>query len=123
MSAALESRDRITGALEAGDVRTATGGKFAAPCVLVEPADPWSEPVRMPGRLFRWRLTAVGGRTDTGASYAELGELIDRIDAALRAPGVSRSIGLPAWSMPVDQTLGGVAYAVSIAAITDTATP
>ena len=118
MSTIRASRDRITGSLTAGGVRVATGGKFAAPCVLVEPGDPWTEPARMPGRLVRWKLTAVGGRADTEAAIEVLGELVDDVDAALRAG--SRSISLPSWAMPVDLTLGGVAYAASVAAITDT---
>ena len=120
MTSVLESRARILAALAAGNVRTGTAGQFSAPCVLVEPGDPWAEWARMPGRVYRWRLTAVGGRADSEGSTTALAELVDKVDAALLAPGTSRSTQLPTWAMPLDQTLGGVAYAATVGTIQDT---
>jgi hypothetical protein len=113
MSRALDDRARILAALEAGGIRTATGGTLSAPVVHVEPGDPWSEPRRMPGRVTRWRLMALSGRADTEGSFEALGELIDTIDVALRIPGCE----LPTWGKPTDYTVSGVPYAGSIATI------
>jgi hypothetical protein len=112
-----DERALILAALETGAVRTATAGRLAAPVVLVEPGDPWSEPARLPGRVSRWRLTAIAGRADTEQAYAELAALVDAVDAALRGlPGCS----LPTWAMPRDVTLEGVPYAASLGTITYT---
>lgn len=114
MSRALDDRARILAALEAADIRTATTGQLSAPGVLVEPGDPWSEPRRLPGRASRWQLTALAGRASSEGAYAELGELVDKLDAALRTiPGCE----LPSWSKPADYTVGGVPYAGTIATI------
>jgi hypothetical protein len=112
MSRALVDRERILEALNAADIRTATSGKMSAPVVVVEPGDPWSEPKRLPGRVTYWRLTAYAGKVDTEGSLAELGELVDRIDAALRTV---RGCSLPTWAKPADYTLDGVSRAGSIA--------
>jgi hypothetical protein len=120
VSSLLASRTRILAALDAGEVRIATSGRLSAPCVLIEPGDPWAEWARAPGRIYRWRLTAIGGRADSEGSLLELAELVDKIDAALLAPGASRSTQLPTWAMPTDTTLGGVAYASTVATIQDT---
>lgn len=120
MSSLVASRARILAALAAGDIAVATGGRFSAPCVIVEPGDPWASWERMPGRVYRWRLTAVGGRADSEGSLEELAELVDRIDAALLDPAASRSTQLPAWARPVDTMLDGVSYAATVATISDT---
>jgi hypothetical protein len=110
----LESRAAIIAALEARGIRTATAGKLAAPCVLVEPGDPWSEPQRVPGRVGRWRLSAIAGRTDTEAALAALATLVDEVDAALRPlPGVQ----LPTWGRPFDYDVSGIKYAATVATI------
>lgn len=116
-----ESRERIRAVLEAGGVRVATTGKLAAPCVLLEAGDPWAEPNRLAGggRVYRWQLTALGGRADSDAALLELAELVDEIDAALLAPAASRSLSLPTWARPTDLALGGIPYATSIATISD----
>jgi hypothetical protein len=105
MSALLDARAVILAALEAAAVASSTNaGSFAAPCVLVEPGDPWTEPQRLPGRLTRWRLTAVAGRADAEGALELLGGLVDQVDAALRVvPGLQ----LPAWSRPLDRPIGG----------------
>jgi len=115
VSALLDSRARITAALEAAEVATATSsGSFAAPCVIVEPGDPWSEPDRLPGRRSRWRLTAVAGRVDSESALVLLGDLVDAVDAALRlVPGLQ----LPTWTRPVDRTIAGVAYGMTTATV------
>jgi len=110
----MDDRARILLALETADVRTATGGKLSAPCVVVEPGDPWSEPRRLPGRVSRWRLMALASKPDTEGSFGELGDLIDRVDGALRTvPGCE----LPAWSKPTDYSIGGVPYAGTVAIV------
>ena len=115
MSTLTNARALLLAAFEAQGVRTATTGQFSAPVVLVEPGDPWTEPHRLPGRLSRWRLTAIGGRADTEGALDALGDLIDRTDRALKTvPGAS----LPTWARPVDYTLGGVPYAATVATIT-----
>lgn len=103
MSRLAEDRTVILEALNAGDVRTATGGQLAAPCVLVEPGDPWSEPRRLPGRVSRWRLSAIAGAADTLAGYDELAELVDRVDAALRTIDGCQ---LPTWAGPTIVDVG-----------------
>ena len=113
MSRTLVDRDRLIAGLEGAGIRTATGGQLSAPCVLIEPGDPWSEPRRMPGRVSRWQLAAIAGRADTTGAYAELAELIDTIDAGIRTvPGCE----LPTWAAPADVTLG-IPYAAAIATI------
>ena len=114
MSELLDSRARILEALDAGGIRTATTGKFAAPCVLIEPGDPWSEPVRMPGRVARWRLTAVGGRADSDGALEILGGIVDGANAALRTIDGCQA---PTWARPFDLVLGGVSYGASVATI------
>jgi sugar phosphate isomerase/epimerase len=113
-SRALGDRARILEALDAAGVRTATSGKMTAPVVVVEPGDPWTEPRRLPGRVTRWRLTAYAGKADTEGSLAELGELVDRIDAALRKV---QGCELPTWAKPADYTLDGAARAGSVGTI------
>jgi hypothetical protein len=104
-SRALGDRARILEALEAADIRTATTGKLSAPVVTIAPGDPWSEPRRLPGRVTHWRLTAYAGKADSEGSLAELGELIDRIDAALRKVA---GCELPAWAAPASYSPDGV---------------
>jgi len=110
-----DARARILVALELGNVRSATTGKFAAPCVLVEPGDPWSVPDSLHGRrLTRWKLTAIAGRTDSEAAIETLCELVDATDAALlQVDGVQ----LPSWAQPFDALLAGVPYAASVATV------
>lgn len=120
MSSLLASRAKLAGTLELGGVRVGTSGRFSAPCVLLEPGDPWAEWVRMPGRVYRWRLTALGGRADSEGALAQLAELVDAIDAAMLAEGASRSTQLPTWSRPLDLMLDGVSYAATFATVTDT---
>jgi hypothetical protein len=114
MSQLLESRARILTALETNGIRTATTGKLAAPCVIVEPGDPWSAPDRMPGRIARWRLTAVGGRSDSEGTLALLGELVDGANEALRT---LRDCQAPTWARPFDLLLDGVTYGASVSTI------
>lgn len=110
-----EDRGRILSALEAAGIRTATGGKLTAPCVLVEPGDPWSEPRRLPARVSRWRLTAIAGAVDTGSGVEELAELVDLVDTALR--GVD-GCQLPTWARPnVAEIVDGVRRSSAIGTI------
>lgn len=118
MSSLVESRTRLLELLEAAGIRAATSGRFSAPCVIVEPGDPWAEWARMPGRVYHWRLTAVGGRADSGAAIEELALMVDAIDAAILA--AHSAISLPSWARPVDTMLDGVAYAATVATISDT---
>lgn len=123
MSRLVDDRTVILEALEAGGITVSpVGGQVAAPCVLVEPGDPWCEPryaSRIRGRVSRWRLQAVAGAADTLAGYDELAELVDQIDAALRIDGVSS----PTWAGPAVReledgvrrrsTIGTIEYATS----------
>lgn len=115
MSTLLVSRGEIISALEAGGVRVAVTGRLTAPCVLIEPGDPWSEWGRMPGRNGRWRLSAIAGKADSEAALAALADLIDAIDLALKA---LYGIQLPQWSRPLDLELGGTIYAATFANVT-----
>jgi hypothetical protein len=115
VSSLLDSRAGILAALAAGGVRTATTGRLTAPCVLVEPGDPWTEWTRMPGRNGRWRLTAIAGKADAEAALAALGELVDAIDAALKD---LYGVALPTWTRPLDLELGGTIYAATTANVT-----
>jgi hypothetical protein len=114
VSSILVSRAALLDALAGAGVRTATGGRLTAPCVLVEPGDPWSSPARMPGRNGAWRLTALAGKADTEAAYAALGDLIDAVDAALRSLAGAQ---LPTWSRPLDLEYGGTVYAATSATV------
>jgi len=108
------ARQLIVDALDAAQLRPATTGQLAAPCVIVEPGDPWSAPERLPRRLTRWRLTAVAGRADTEGAIATLADLIDAVDAALlTVPGLQ----LPSWAKPFDASLDGIPYAASAATV------
>lgn len=118
MSTLLEHRAAILESLEAGGIRTATTGQLAAPCVHVEPGDPWAEPVRMPGRLSRWRLTALAGRSDSAGALEALAELVDSVDAALLAGAGTRSSSLPTWNKPSDYAVDGVPYAGAVGVLT-----
>ena len=114
MSELSAARDRILAALEAGGVRTATSGKVAPPAVLVEPGDPWSTPRRLPGRVSRWRLTAIAGAADRVAAYDELGDLVDLVDAALRKLDGAE---LPTWARPLETDAATRAAFAAIATI------
>jgi len=110
----MTDRETLLAAFDAADVRTATTGKLSAPCVHVEPGDPWSVPVRLPGRVSRWRLTAIAGRADSEGAFATLGDLIDAVDIALRAvPGCE----LPTWAKPSDYSIDGVPYAATVSTV------
>ena len=116
MSRLLDSRDTITAALVAGGLTVATTGKFAAPCVLVEPGDPWAGTDLSLGkrRTGRWRLTLVAGRADGGGNVERLAALVDQADAALlTVPGLE----LPTWARPFDATLDGAKYAATNATV------
>lgn len=116
MSRLADERGAILAALEAGGIRTAIGGKLTAPCVLVEPGDPWSEPRRAPGRVGRWRLTAIAGAVDTLAAVDELADLVDRVDAALRPLDGAQ---LPTWARPTTTPIAdGVTRPATVATIT-----
>lgn len=117
MSRLGDERAAILTALEAGGIRTATGGKLSAPCVLVEPGDPWSDPRRggLGTRVGRWRLTAIAGAVDTSAGVEELAELVDRVDAALRPLDGAQ---LPTWARPTTIELGdGVSRPAAVGTI------
>ena len=115
MTQLLAARQLILEALEAAGISSATTQRFSAPCVHVEPGDPWTEPARLPGRTSRWRLTALAGRTDSEGAYLALAELIDQTDTALRSiPGCQ----LPSWSKPADYVIGEQTHAGSVATVT-----
>ena len=111
MSRLTDTRNRLATALAAAGLRTATGGRFAAPVVLLEPAEPWIDRDTTSHRVqVRWQLSAIARAGDSGAAYDELAALIDAIDAALLTlDGVS----LPTWGAPHDVTLGNVAHPTS----------
>lgn len=115
MSRLGDRRAEILAALASGGVRVATSGRFAAPGVILEPADPWSEPVRLPGRGSRWQLTAIAGTPDSDAALLQLAELVDLVDAALRKLD---GVGLPAWSKPLDRMIGEISHASTIGTFT-----
>jgi hypothetical protein len=110
MSRTMSDRAALLAAFDAAELRTATTGKLSAPCVHIEPGDPWSVPARLPGRGRRGRRSALAGQ----GAYATLGDLIDGIDSALRTvPGCE----LPAWAKPSDYAIDGVPYAATVATI------
>jgi len=101
-----DERAAILAALVNAGIRTATTGKLAPPCVLVEPGDPWSEPRRLGsssgvGRLSRWRLTAIALAADKDGAYDELADLVDRVDVAVRT---LQGAELPSWARPMNQS-------------------
>jgi hypothetical protein len=115
----IAARELILAALTAGGVKVATTGRLAAPCVHVEPGDPWAEPAYLKGtssgrRLSRWRLTAIAGRADSEASFVTLGELVDAVDDAMIALANGPR---PTWAKPTDYLIDGVPYAASVATI------
>jgi hypothetical protein len=110
------SRQLLLDALDAADLRPATTGSWSAPCVLLEPGEPWAAVDLSLGRrrTGRWRVTIVAGRADSAGAFDQLAELVDRTDTALlTVPGVE----LPTWARPFDVTLGGVLYAASSSTI------
>ena len=110
-SRVMRARARLADALEGSGVRTALGGRFAAPCVLIEPGEPWVSRERASSSLeVHWKLTAIAGRTDTGAAYDALGALIDEVDRALLS---LRGVSLPSWGAPHNVDLGNVSHAAS----------
>ena len=108
----MASRTAIIGALDAGGIRTATGGKFTAPCVVVEAGDPWAAVDLSMGRrrTARWKLTAIAGRVDSEGALEALADLVDSVDAALLT---IQGVQLPTWAKPFDAALGAVPYAAS----------
>jgi hypothetical protein len=109
------TRERLVDALEGSGIRTAVGGRFAAPAILVEPAEPWIDRDTPSTRLqARWKLTAIAGRSDTAAAYDQLALLIDQVDTALLS---LRGVSLPTWGAPHDLTLGNVAHPASVATV------
>jgi hypothetical protein len=111
----IAARERIADALVGSGLRVAYGGRFAAPCVLLEPAEPWIERATASRNLrTRWRVTAIAGRTDTEAAYDELAAMIDATDAALLS---LRGASLPSWGAPHDVTLGNVAHPAAVGTI------
>jgi len=110
-----DGRAAILAALGAAGVRAGTSGRYAAPVVILEPADPWSTPLAMPRRVAQWQLTAVAGAGDSDAALEQIAELVDAVDAALRAvPGC----GLPTWAKPRDQIVGDVPVPVCVGVFT-----
>lgn len=108
MSRLTDARVRLDDALTGSGIRTALGGRFAAPCLLIEPAEPWIDRATVSPRVIvRWKLTAIARPADTEAAYDELAELIDQTDAALLS---LRGVSLPPWGAPHDVTLGNVAH-------------
>jgi hypothetical protein len=117
VSRLIASRGLILEALEAAGIPAATGGRFSAPCVLVEPGDPWADVERLQGRgsrLGRWQLTAIAGRSDTDAAFTELADLVDRVDAAVLTVA---GLQLPTWARPTDRQLGGASYGATVATV------
>jgi len=109
------SREQLAGALEGSGIRTAIGGRFAAPAVLIEPAEPWIDRDSPSSRLqVRWKVTAIASGSDTGAAYDQLAELVDAIDVALLS---LRGVSLPSWGAPRDITLANVAHPASVAIV------
>jgi len=110
-----DGRAAILAVFAAAGVRAGTSGRYAAPAVILEPADPWSTPLAMPRRVAHWQLTAVAGAGDSDAALGQLAELVDAVDAALRAvPGC----GLPTWAKPRDQIVGDVPVPVCVGVFT-----
>lgn len=116
MSRLMDSRDALTTALEAGGLAVAVTAKFAAPCVLVEPGDPWAGVDLSMGRkrTAHWRLTLVAGKADSAGNHERLAELVDQTDAALLTLA---GIQLPQWGRPFDATLAGAAYGATQATV------
>lgn len=120
------ARARIIATFTDAGIRAPTGGKFTAPCVLVEPGDPWAEPLKLGGgsarRTSHWRLVAIAGKVDSDRAYIALADLVDQVDIALRAArdddGAPIYPSLPTWQRPTDMELGGVPYGTSTGAIT-----
>jgi len=116
MSRLSASRDTILGALNAAQIPNSTTHQWSAPCVLVEPGEPWAAVDLSLGtkRTGRWRLTLVAGRADTAGIFDTLAEMIDSVDAALlTVPGLQ----LPTWQRPFDVILSGAQYASTSATI------
>jgi hypothetical protein len=109
------ARGRILTALEATGVRAGTAGRFSAPVVILEPAEPWSVPARMPGRDSRWQLTIVAGSGDSDTALEEIATFIDRCDTALRRLA---GCGIPAWSKPADKLVGDVTLPTCVGSFT-----
>lgn len=115
VSRLIDARTRIADALDGSGVRVAFGGRFAAPCALLEPAEPWVDRATPSRNLrTRWRITAIAGRSDTAGAYDELADMVDGIDAALLS---LRGASLPTWGAPHDVTLGNVAHPASVGTI------
>lgn len=117
MSRLLDARDAILTALEVAGLKAFTTGRLTAPCILVEPGDPWSGPSQLRGggrRLTRWQLTAIAGKANSAGAYAALATLVDGVDTALLD---LRDCQLPVWAQPHDYLLGSVPYAASVATI------
>jgi len=108
----MAARATIVAALTTAGVRAVVSGKLSAPCVLVEPGDPWVERRSggRPGWVSRWRLTAIAGRADSNGALAELAELVDATDTALLAVA---GVQLPPWTRPADYALEGVPHAAT----------
>ena len=115
MSRLTDARSQLAAALTAAGIRSTFSGRLAAPCVLIEPAEPWlSREALGRGLESRWRCTAIAGRTDTQSAYDELAAMIDAIDGALLT---LRGVSLPTWGAPHDVTLGNVAHPATTATV------
>lgn len=97
MSGVTDARLQLAGILEAVNVRVVFDpGLVTPPCALVTPADPWIVVEHIGGaRTIRWRILAVAGRADAGATLGHLEDLVGAIVGALDNPASS-----PGWSMP-----------------------
>lgn len=116
MNRLIASRQLILDALEAAKITHSVTAKWSAPCVLVEPGEPWASVDLSLGakRTGRWRLTLVAGRADTAGIMDSLANLVDVVDKALLTiPGVQ----LPTWQRPFDIVLSGNSYAGTSATI------
>lgn len=112
MSRLSDARDVLADALTGSGIRIAYGGRFAAPCLLLEPADPWIDRATVSPRVItRWKVTAIANAADTEAAYDGLGDLIDATDKALLS---LRGVSLPPWGAPHDLTLGNVAHPAAV---------
>lgn len=117
MTRLADARAAILDALADGGIRAGTSGRFSAPVVILEPAEPWAEPARLhrAGRDSHWQLIAIAGSGDADAAFAELAQLVDDVDTALYALD---GCGLPTWGKPADRLVGDVTLPSAVGSFT-----
>ena len=114
------SRRNLMLALEGAGIDTYFGwGPFAAPCARIFPGEPWValRDGQLGGqRRQRWEVWAVAGKVDSNASYEDMEDLVQRINAAME---LEQAWTHMEWRRPAITEMSGGRY-IACRGVTET---